>query len=249
MKTPFALFILLAASATATAAPHSLLVEVQPRFANAPLMFDAMTNVTAAGQTVSVTRLDFLLSNIALRRADGTWFTLTNRFGYISGRERRTMVALPSLPPGDYGRIRFHVGVPERENHANPGALAASHPLNPNVNGLHGSWQGGYVFFALEGIWGADRGYSYHIATDRRLATVELPLALKLEGDDTLRLVSSAGSRVHRRQPALQLRSRRSRRHAQCDAVVQSRVEKCLLLGRPRAQPSRASAPTHREPH
>ena len=130
MKTPFALFILLAASATATAAPHSLLVEVQPRFANAPLMFDAMTNVTAAGQTVSVTRLDFLLSNIALRRADGTWFTLTNRFGYISGRERRTMVALPSLPPGDYGRIRFHVGVPERENHANPGALAASHPLN-----------------------------------------------------------------------------------------------------------------------
>lgn len=180
---------------------RSLPVEVELRFGDAPLAFDVVTNVTAAGQTISVTRLDFLLSSFALRRAHGGWFVVTNHFAYINGREQRTAFELPSVPEGNYDRLRFSVGVPERENHASPGAFMAEHPLNPNLNGLHWSWQGGYVFFALEGKRAGGGGYSYHVATDRLLVAVELPIAGSLRADFGLRFalrVEEVFSKRHR---------------------------------------------------
>jgi len=171
---------------------HRLAVAIEPRFGGAPLVFDAMTNMTAAGQAVSVTRLDFLLSNIALRRADGGWLGLTNWSAYLSPREGRTGFELNNLPAGSYDRMRFQLGVPPDFNHADPAQFNPAHPLNPNVNGLHWSWQGGYVFLALEGNWRMeDRsigGYSYHIATDRLLMTVELPVIVDLAGDREIAL-------------------------------------------------------------
>src|SRR5882762_2527518 len=68
----------------------SLEIEIVPRFNGAPLIFDALTNKTAAVQTISITRLDFLMSNFSVRRGDGVWVRLTNSFAYISAREGRT---------------------------------------------------------------------------------------------------------------------------------------------------------------
>jgi hypothetical protein len=73
----------------AGAATHSLAIEFGPRWNGAPLAFDALDHTNAAGQRVSVTRLDFLLSNFALRRTDGAWLPRTNWFAYVSGREGR----------------------------------------------------------------------------------------------------------------------------------------------------------------
>ena len=174
------------------AASHDLRVTVTPRFNGAPLAFDALTNVTAAGQRIAVTRLDFLLSRLGLRQTNGVWLEQPNWFAYVSGREGRLSFQLSGIPSGGYDRIRFDVGVPEQENHANTGGIAADHPLNPNVNGLHWSWQGGYVFLAIEGDWlkpqGQQSGYSWHIATDRLLMNVDLPVALDLSTSSELRL-------------------------------------------------------------
>jgi len=171
---------------------HELHVQVTPRFANAPLTFDSVTNRTGVGQVVSVTRLDFLVSDAALRRPDGTWISAPARFAYLSGRDGRTRFSLGELPAGNYDRVRFHVGLPAKENHADPATLAPDHPLHPNVNGLHWNWQGGYVFLALEGAWlradGGRGGYSYHVANDRSLANVELPVAIDLTTNRLLHL-------------------------------------------------------------
>jgi cytochrome c peroxidase len=189
----FGLALLLAASSEAVPAA-TVEVEVLARFDGTPLAFDALTNVTAAGQRVSVTRLDFLLANFALRRADGAWVAPTNGFAYVSGREGRTRFRLERLPPARYDRVRFLVGLPPEINHADPARHPPGHPLNPTINGLHWNWQGGYVFLAIEGNWvDEDRapavsGYSWHVATDRLRMTVELPVALDLAADHELRL-------------------------------------------------------------
>ena len=176
----------------AAAASADLRMTVTPRFNARPLAFDTLTHTTAAGQRISVTRLDLLLSGIALRRPDGSWLEQQNSFAYLSGRESRTSFQLAGLHAGRYDRIRFQVGVPARENHAQSTGYAPDHPLNPNLNGLHWSWQGGYVFLAIEGDWlrpdGKQSGYSWHIATDRLLMTVELPVALDLSSAQELRL-------------------------------------------------------------
>lgn len=178
---------LLGGATSSVAAAPVLDVSVEARFGDAPLRFDATAHEIASGQRISVTRLDLLLSDVALRGTDGRWSASSNRVAFISGREGRTRFELTGISVGSYDRIRFNVGVPAQENHANPGALAAEDPLNPNVNGLHWSWQGGYVFLALEGNWpkpdGQPGGYSYHLASDRMLTTIELPLDLALAGE------------------------------------------------------------------
>src|SRR5215208_4146501 len=166
------------------ASAATLRVNIAPQFAGELLAFDSVTNLTAASQRISVTRLDFLISNFALRRSDGTWMSLTNWAAFISGREGRTSFELNNVPAAKCDRVKFHVGLPPEMNHRPPAQVPASHALNPSVNGLHWGWQGGYVFLAIEGDWrnadGALSGYSYHIANDAQLMTVELPVALAL---------------------------------------------------------------------
>ncbi|MEY2428076.1 MAG: cytochrome c peroxidase [Verrucomicrobiota bacterium] len=182
---------------------HDLQVQILPQFNGAPLAFDSVTNQIAAGQLISITRLDFLLSDLALRRADGTWLTLDNWQVYLSAREGRMSSRLDSLPIGRYDRIRFHIGLQPNLNHHDPANYPAGHPLNPEINGLHWGWQGGYVFMALEGRWvqpcaasnhvasseSSSSGYSFHIANDPQLMTVDLSLLLDLQTDRSLQLV------------------------------------------------------------
>jgi cytochrome c peroxidase len=176
---------------------RDLRVEIIPRFGDAPMHFDAVTHRITARRIVSVTRLDFLVSEIRLRSTNGSWVNLSNQFAYISTREKRTTFLLTGVPEGDYQTLHFNVGVPPEKNHQDPADFTAQHPLNPNVNGLHWSWAGGYVFLALEGNWlrhdGEQGGYSYHLATDEHLMTVELPFALQLKSDGQIKLALDVG--------------------------------------------------------
>ena len=231
-------FLLLpVAQAGAAPATHTLRVEVLPRFDGKPLVFDALTNTTATGQRVSVTRLDFLLSQFAVRRPDGVWLEQPDWFAYLSGREGLTSFQLAGLPPGPYDRIRFQVGVPAKENHANPAALPADHPLNPNVNGLHWSWQGGYVFLAIEGDWlrpgGKQSGYSWHVATDPLLMTVELPVALDLSSGKGLRLalnVDQIFSGKHRVSVTEEITSTHSREDDALASQLRENIERVFSV-------------------
>lgn len=199
-------------------------VSIEPLFRGRPLVFDQLHCTNTTGQALAVTRLDMLLSGVAVRRTNGSWLEKQYWFAFINGREGRTNFVLRGLPAGDYDRLRFNIGVPSDQNHASPAQWDAAHPLNPQVNGLHWNWQGGYVFLALEGKWilpprsGGERremrgepvnrldvkltatglshpspeigrprpaqalapmaGFSWHLATDRQLMTVDLPVTL-----------------------------------------------------------------------
>src|ERR1041385_5261103 len=172
-----------------------LKINFLPRFNGSPLIFDALTKRIAGAATISVTRLDFLLSNVALRRADGTWIGQGNWFGFVNARDGKTTVALSGIPAATYDRIRFQIGLDPAVNHADAAQWPAGHALNPDVNGLYWGWSREYVFLALEGQWRNDgapaidvRGYSYHLATDRARMIVELPAELALDSDCELEI-------------------------------------------------------------
>jgi hypothetical protein len=88
MKSGLPPLFLLAAALTLPAAEpdRRLLVEIVPRAHGRPLSFDALTRLGPSGQLLSVSRLDFLLSNFAVRRADGVWVEQHNQFAFISAR-------------------------------------------------------------------------------------------------------------------------------------------------------------------
>lgn len=195
-------------------AAHStsrLVIDVSPRFDGVPLTMDVLSYVLPAGaismasnaassarvaltQTMSITRLDFFASQWALRRLDGTWVNRTNDVSFFSARPGAMETLWDGVPEGSYDRLRFCVGVPAELNHSDPGQYPSRHPLNPNHNGLHWNWQGGYVFLALEGNWietgnpSDVQGFSYHLATDPHLTPVEVPLTLAMRSDVKLQL-------------------------------------------------------------
>ena len=148
----------------------TLHLTLMPMAEKAPLLLDSLRYSTQAGETFSVTRCSFLLGGFALQRADGTWWEAPGHIAWIDAEKRRFDTALENIPAGKYQALRLHLGLDAKTNAASPAQYAPDHPLNPNLNGLHWSWQGGYIFLALEGSFRvpgqALGGYSYHLARD-----------------------------------------------------------------------------------
>ena len=145
-----------------------------------------------AGNTFSISRLAYLVSDVALVRADGTQARLENAPAYLNPAEQRDSFALNGAETGDYSGITFCIGLGPRTNHSDPAAYPGGNPLNPLTNGLHWGWQGGYVFLALEGRYeqAGTRlgGFSYHLGTDANLMRVTLRKDFTLTRDSELNL-------------------------------------------------------------
>ncbi|MEQ1859725.1 MAG: MbnP family protein [Chthoniobacteraceae bacterium] len=183
------LLLLLAFCALAECA--EVQVRIAPAWDGAPLLLDSLRYPLRDG-TVSVTRLSALLGGFALERSEGGWVELAGQFAWLDAARRRTGESLRDVPPGEYRALRFAVGLDPATNTGDPARWAAEHPLNPNLNGLHWTWQGGYIFLALEGHFrtgdSAPRGYSYHFARDANRTLVTLPVALRLAADGSARI-------------------------------------------------------------
>src|ERR1043166_343886 len=168
----------------------SLQVEITPKFSGESLQPGSLRYETYARESFSITRVSYLLSGIALQQSDGRWLELTNRFAWLD--LTRSSFRLDNLPADSYRSIRFYCGLDKSDNHAEVAKFPADHPLNPNVNRLHWSWQGGYIFLAIEGMWrSADRpfdGWAYHLARDTNRPCVNLAVALELSHDAKLEL-------------------------------------------------------------
>lgn len=145
-----------------------------------------------SGERWSVTRLSYLLSEPALQRADGSWQVLETAPAWLSLVDGRSTWRIPDVPAGEWTALRFSVGLPPALNDRDPAQWGPTHPLNPNLNGLHWSWQGGYIFLALEGRFWKDGddpakapGFAYHLAREAFRTTVTMPMPFRTDGDET----------------------------------------------------------------
>lgn len=87
----------------------------------------------------------------------------------------------------NYRSIRFHIGPDAVTNAADVARFPAGHPLNPSLNGLHWSWQGGFIFMAVEGLFrngtSEPRGYAHPLARDPNRTRISLNTPLDLTHD------------------------------------------------------------------
>ncbi|HEY2951332.1 MAG TPA: MbnP family protein, partial [Verrucomicrobiae bacterium] len=181
--------LLLAASETFAV---SLEIELRHSFDGQPLVLNSLRYKNARNETLSVTRLSYLLSGFALERPDGTWVELADHYAWMDAAQRRTSMRLDGVPPGSYRNISFYIGPDAVANAAGPEKFSAGHQLNPNLNGLHWSWQGGYIFLALEGRYrpasGEAKGYAYHFARDPNRTRITVAARLDLTRDAGVQL-------------------------------------------------------------
>ena len=121
-----------------------------------------------------ISRFDFLLSEISLQKESGEWLAGEEWFAFISLGEGRLSAETKGSPPGEFKAVRFRVGLDPKTDLADPAQWPPGHPLHPDVNHLHWSWQGGYIHLAIEGK-SAQGPFSYHLARAEDTMLVELP--------------------------------------------------------------------------
>ncbi len=168
------------------------------------LLLDSLRYRNAAEETLSFTRVSYLLSGFALQREDGTWLEIAHD-AWLDAGKRRATTLLPGVAEGRYRAIRFHVGPDAATNTGDPAGYAADHPLNPNLNGLHWSWQTGYIFLAVEGHYrsgaGEIQGYAYHFARDPNRTRVTLAAPLDLTHNAAVVLDFDLGTLINAPRP------------------------------------------------
>lgn len=147
---------------------------------------------TSAAETFSITRVSYLVSDFELQRNDGSWLENSDTVAWLDFEQNRDSIWLENLPPGEFCSIRFLVGLNTNWNHADPAKFPAGHPLNPNLNGLNWSWQGGYIFMALEGLWRNPNdeldGWAYHLARDTNATRITLAAPLMITNETKVEL-------------------------------------------------------------
>ncbi len=153
--------------------------------ANADLEPEDILYTNAAGNEYGVTRLEYIVSAIALETAGGKRVELAE-FHYRNAFVSATRSISAKVPGGEYTALRFTFGIDGTKNET--GAL-------PNVDYLNNmAWPapmgGGYHYMRLEGLFRTDDGQGAFLThtgpaggEDFSFA-IALPLSLTVSGDE-----------------------------------------------------------------
>jgi len=118
------------------------------------LVLNTGTYVNALGQSYNIQLLQYFISNIQVKKADGTTYTVNADSSYFLIRQDdpTSRFARVKVPEGNYTALTFTVGVDslrstmdisKRTGVLDPGA--------GNHDGMYWGWNSGYIFFKMEG--------------------------------------------------------------------------------------------------
>ncbi len=137
------------------------------------LFLNAVTYTNAAGEPFTVSTAQYFISNIKLRKADGTQFVVNPDSSYflIKESEPLTRFARFKVPVGNYHEISFIVGVDSlRSTMDISKRTGVLDPAGGMDDGMYWGWNPGYIFLKLEGSSSAapldptgNRKFRYHI--------------------------------------------------------------------------------------
>ena len=168
-------------------------LELRHLWEGKPFATPSGTFVTGSGETIELSRLAYLLSEPRLlsrgnNASSGTWLRRNDWFAYVDASSPGgvSRLELGALPLRSYTILQFQVGLDQKTDETDPDQYPANHPLNPNLNNLHWTPQGGYIFLAMEGHLrndgGDTGGFAYHLGNSWNRTTISLPLSLDLAG-------------------------------------------------------------------
>jgi hypothetical protein len=139
------------------------------------LVLNTETYTNAAGEPFTVSMFQYYVSNIKLKKADGTEYVHPQDSSYFLVQEHKRpsqFVKLRNVPAGDYTEVTFTIGVDSLRSTMDISRRFGC--LNPTdmsrEEGMYWTWNSGYIFVKLEGSSTAapadpsgNRRFRYHI--------------------------------------------------------------------------------------
>lgn len=145
--------------------------------------------VSPSGARYKFTNVQFYLCKFNFTGTDQS-DSLPDRYLLI-GNETDT-VPLGNLKAGNYTSLDFMVGVDSVNNHADPSTWPSAHALSSNQERFrHWGWDTGYLFAVIEGYVDTsatgngplDKGFNFHIGTDKLIQQVSFTKNFTISGD------------------------------------------------------------------
>ncbi|WP_229312894.1 MbnP family protein [Larkinella terrae] len=150
---------------------------VQLRFDNvvgaSDLKLDGTTYTNGSGEPFSVTKLNYFVSNIKLKKADGSSYVVPQDSSYFLVMESNAAsqsILLRNIPADEYTGIDFVVGVDSLRNTMDIAKRTGALDPGGLASGMYWDWNSGYIFLKLEGTSAkapvdatGSRNFMYHI--------------------------------------------------------------------------------------
>ena len=138
--------------------------------------------VNANGDTYSVEKLNYYISNVKLTKSDGTVYSIPKSY-YLIDNISET-ITLSTIPVGTYTKIELSIGVDAVANKS----TAQTGDLDPN-NEMAWSWDTGYKFLAFEGRYTSknktEGTFTFHIGGDANYKTLSFNKTIVSQNNGT----------------------------------------------------------------
>lgn len=168
---------------------NAVTLEFDNRVGAQKMALGSTTYKNSSGEEFTLNRFNYFISNVALKKADGTVVKFSDQYFLIRQTDPKSWEPqLKDVPAGDYKEISFLIGVDSTRSVS--GIENRTGVLDPTSYGddvMAWSWNWGYIFLKVEGTSPAaplnsagKRAFEYHVGgykgKGNNLRTVTLPL-------------------------------------------------------------------------
>ncbi len=126
------------------------------------------------GEKMTFSLFQYYVSNVRLKKADGTWWTMPESYFIVdAATDEGKVITIPDVPGGEYTDVELMYGVDSLRSTsgAQTGALSPS-------NGMFWSWNSGYIMVKAEGTapTSSDGTFVFHLGGfkgDNKVQTIK----------------------------------------------------------------------------
>jgi hypothetical protein len=119
------------------------------------LQLNTGSYTNASGEMFSINLLQYFISNIRVKKTDGTIYTVPQDSSYflIKEGDPSTRFAKIQVPEGEYVEVSFVLGVDSlRSTMDISKRTGVLDPSGGMEDGMYWGWNSGYIFFKMEGL-------------------------------------------------------------------------------------------------
>lgn len=128
-------------------------VEFDNVFGSSNLILNSQANVTSQGETLKISDVKYIISNIELTKEDGTVFVYPKAESYFIVSEANAasqILELENIPAGNYTKIKFGIGVDEAQYNAGE-TVQGDFFAAAQAENMAWTWSAGYKHLLFEG--------------------------------------------------------------------------------------------------
>lgn len=134
-----------------------------------PLVLGTKSYTNASGEDFTITTLNYFVSNITLKKSDGTQLKIADKYFLVKESDKASKtITLTDIPAGDYSSVSFMIGVDSAKSVSDVSQrTGVLDPASYGTDNMYWSWNSGYIFFKMEGTssksTAATNTYKFHI--------------------------------------------------------------------------------------